>query len=505
MPPRCPNGTRRNKKTGLCEAKNISFSQSQSQTQKQKRCPNGSHRNKKTGLCEPNKNKSVKLSSVKKSANLEDKGATKIQKFMLKNKNKIRALFLNTICSDSGSCIALGTNANKIKQFFNGFVDFSYLRNISKIGKSSANGAVYQLEYAHRNYNSHAILKMNSINGSDSLLYEYFVGIRINHFAKYFPNFLETYGSYTIDPNIWNKIISGSNFTKLEFKEKLQLNPVNIHDIAGSCNLDYYKKYAILIQHLKVKKDEETLMDCMNVPMFVKNDLVYVLYQIYATLSSLKNEYTHYDLHMQNVMMYVPNENQYIEYHYHYPNGTIIKFKSKYIVKIIDYGRNYINVDGMSENSQTFYKKLCEAKECNYTDPLNKLHKCGEYFGYNFFDPSVDIKNYFITSSKKNNSHDLRLAFNIFNTFPNELKQEFPYLHRILSAVRYTTKYGTKELASGLPDYIHNVKDMEEILFNIVNNPVNITENDSFYYNKSKMGDLHVYMDMSKPMEYVSV
>ena len=158
-------------------------------------------------------------------------------------------------------------------------MDFSYLRNISKIGKSSANGAVYQLEYAHRNYNSHAILKMNSSFGSDSLLYEYFVGIRINHFAKYFPNFLETYGSYTIDPNFWNKIISGSNFTKLEFKEKLQLNPANIHDIPGSCNLDYHKKYAILIQHLKVKKDEETLMDCMKVPMFVKNDLLYVLYQ----------------------------------------------------------------------------------------------------------------------------------------------------------------------------------------------------------------------------------
>ena len=45
---RCPNGTRRNKKTGECE--------SQAAVQK-KRCPNGSRRNSKTGECEKTKTK----------------------------------------------------------------------------------------------------------------------------------------------------------------------------------------------------------------------------------------------------------------------------------------------------------------------------------------------------------------------------------------------------------------------------------------------------------------
>lgn len=49
--PRCPNGTRRNKKTGLCQSK-------------KKRCPNGTRKNKKTGKCEGKKVKSPKIASL---------------------------------------------------------------------------------------------------------------------------------------------------------------------------------------------------------------------------------------------------------------------------------------------------------------------------------------------------------------------------------------------------------------------------------------------------------
>jgi hypothetical protein len=46
--PRCPKGTRRNKKTGLCEP-SIIFNKKE----KPPRCPKGTRRNKKTGVCEP--------------------------------------------------------------------------------------------------------------------------------------------------------------------------------------------------------------------------------------------------------------------------------------------------------------------------------------------------------------------------------------------------------------------------------------------------------------------
>ena len=40
---RCPNGTRKNQKTGHCEKKSAKT---------RKRCPNGSGKNKKSGKCE---------------------------------------------------------------------------------------------------------------------------------------------------------------------------------------------------------------------------------------------------------------------------------------------------------------------------------------------------------------------------------------------------------------------------------------------------------------------
>jgi hypothetical protein len=49
---RCPNGTRRNKKTGHCESTKQKSPSVLSVKLKNKRCPNGTRRNKKTGACE---------------------------------------------------------------------------------------------------------------------------------------------------------------------------------------------------------------------------------------------------------------------------------------------------------------------------------------------------------------------------------------------------------------------------------------------------------------------
>ena len=59
MAKRCPNGNRRNKKTGYCHkktgtalAEHPSFIGNSKKTNKtKKRCPNGTRKNKKTGDC----------------------------------------------------------------------------------------------------------------------------------------------------------------------------------------------------------------------------------------------------------------------------------------------------------------------------------------------------------------------------------------------------------------------------------------------------------------------
>ena len=71
MPKRCPNGSRRNRKTKQCVRKSA---------MSKKRCPNGSRRNRKTKKC------------VRKSAMKNKKSLTKAQKS-----------FLNTIRESPGS------------------------------------------------------------------------------------------------------------------------------------------------------------------------------------------------------------------------------------------------------------------------------------------------------------------------------------------------------------------------------------------------------------------
>ena len=52
--PRCPRGTRRNKKTGLCQStkRTPAVSPITPPSPKSRRCPRGTRRNKKTGKCE---------------------------------------------------------------------------------------------------------------------------------------------------------------------------------------------------------------------------------------------------------------------------------------------------------------------------------------------------------------------------------------------------------------------------------------------------------------------
>jgi hypothetical protein len=90
---RCPNGSRRNKKTGNCDKKstNKSSSSKKSYTKKpsspkRKRCPVGSRRNKKTGNCDK-KSSPKKKSPKKKSSENSQKKLCKEYLGVLKSHN----------------------------------------------------------------------------------------------------------------------------------------------------------------------------------------------------------------------------------------------------------------------------------------------------------------------------------------------------------------------------------------------------------------------------------
>ena len=83
--PRCPPGSRRNKKTGHCESYKKKSPKHSPKHSPKKRCPPGSRRNKKTGQCESYKKKSPKhspkrVSPVQDNLDLSIKTCTSSEK-----------------------------------------------------------------------------------------------------------------------------------------------------------------------------------------------------------------------------------------------------------------------------------------------------------------------------------------------------------------------------------------------------------------------------------------
>ena len=67
-------------------------------------------------------------------------------------------------CAESNVCLALGTFSDEINNYFDHFTNFKYAKgNIKKIGETSANGFVNQIEYEKDGYKSYAILKSSNI------------------------------------------------------------------------------------------------------------------------------------------------------------------------------------------------------------------------------------------------------------------------------------------------------------------------------------------------------
>ena len=411
-----------------------------------------------------------------------------IGRFMQRTKHARTATFLNAICPKSGVCIAYGTESDKIKKFFNGFATFDYVSNFVKIGDKSGNGFIYAITYTHRGYSANAVLKSALLPRSDNLMYEYAVGRQINQlFYNKFPIFVETYDYYYTykDINTWNSFQNNSYVGRL--KDAL----IQHHDIDSKVSCEKSKYLCILIQHIN---NAPTLSNLMMNPDFVKNELLTTLYQIYFTLSAIKTEFTHYDLHSSNVLIYTPNKMKYIQYHFKTILGETISFKSRHVVKIIDYGRSYI-----ATTTDAIKTSVCAEKECGGPK------KCGDDYGYWLNPPTI----HYIEPWKHNVSHDLRLLYDVMTDL-NYFKGSAVYahisnLHTEINKLKYTQMYGTQQmLNSGLPAQIANVSDAEVVFRQMIKSPKFGIENNAYSDAYTIMGDLSVYLD-GRNMRYISI
>lgn len=418
--------------------------------------------------------------------------------------------YLTNICSSSGVCIAFGKEDKLIKTFFNDFVDFTYLTKIKRIGDDSVNGVVYDLEYIRENYKSNAILKTTPekpvpldneyYNTTDNLIYEYLVGKYINnHFYYRYPLFVETYG---VLQKVNKNIKDLNTFTK-------NVSVVNTKNIEKLINTSCYDPslMSILIQHIK---DGFTLNSIFTpsqeMNTLIENELLCILFQIYYVLNKERRFFTHYDLHTGNVLIYEPVKNSYIEYHYHH-EGQVVSFKSRYVVKIIDYGRCYF------PEAKNTYDIVCKQDTCN-----KYKTKCGYKMGYNWLEPPMDERDlqrgHYIYSLVPNMSYDLWLL-EIMKDIHNK---NAPYLDYIRKHLIYENplveykKNGDRKWYAGTPENdnmdfavdgsIKNVNDAFMYLKSVMTTMTTQiqTYQDELNNSSSKLGDLHIYGN--RPMEY---
>jgi hypothetical protein len=195
------------------------------------------------------------------------------------------------------------------------------------------------------------------------------------------------------------------------------------------------------------------------------------------------------------------------------PNNKIVKFKSKYIAKIIDYGLSYFNDTTQCINSKVIYNSLCYFPQCGTLE-----NKCGNNLGYKFLnDKNNPYVKFNIIPKTKNESSDLKLIYMLKNNeFLHKNKSQyikhFPWIveiYNMLDTVVYgaglDTKYkphGTMENLQNDNINIHNISDAKERIEKILDIYYYQFINNNYYHNMKKCGDLHIYTD-GKNMKFV--
>jgi hypothetical protein len=386
---------------------------------------------------------------------------------------------LNVACKNPDNCLALGVYGSYIKRYFENFRNLSLIdnRKIKRIGSVSANGFIIEIPFTKNSFTAYTALKCAANPRSDNLFYEYYVGkFFINNYINIFPCFVETYDCYTFDDErSWStlKNLTTTNRNNIDLTNMITRKQISEHtfetnydsednDMFGLSCIEN-KNLCVLIQHFDNFRSVHD--EYNNNYGNILYEFLNILYQVYFPLTILKDVYTHYDLHANNVFLYKPYEGKkYIQMRYHLLSKKIIEFPSEYIVKIIDYGRNYFD-NGITNTKKILNNYVCNNPRCN-TD-------CGENFGYSIIQGNEYYQNidfHWIFPNKKNISHDLRFAVFFYSFFKDtKVFNEFYYGNKlILSSSKNIGKLfdqtGTPEKLGGDHDNIYNIVNLRDFL-----------------------------------------
>ena len=360
------------------------------------------------------------------------------------------------------------------KSFFE-YDKFTYATLIRSIGETSLNGFVKEIKYERDGRVGYAVLKTSLKKNTDNLAYEYLVGQFLNEQSKRFPCFVETYGLFLYS----RKQLEEVKKNNTDLTALTRVDPFDLQIVCKSSD-----RMCILTEHVN---EAISLSQAVSYD-FLHYESVFCLYQVYFPLAQLAKQFTHYDLNLNNVLLY-PLKKNYIEYHYH--GTTTTSFKSRYIVKIIDYGRCFI------PTALDYESKLCaKCKDCGKDAGLQYLRRNRQF----------DRIYQYVNSGYKNESFDLLLFQGLF--WGNKHKSSIiTPLQEMANDLTYgfmkydgMHKNGTEEnVASN--SKINHVGDLEKRLREFLHTTEVKNMNEDSYAKDTKLGDMHVYTD--RPLEFL--
>jgi hypothetical protein len=399
--------------------------------------------------------------------------------------------------------MAFGKYANRVKHHFDGFVTFKHATSLKKIGIKSANGFVKEVGYNHEGYKAFAVLKSSQNADADNLFYEYLVGRTINRFSVFLPNFVETYGLYKYDDNkvhndMSNDPASPDLLRQMQLLDRATTNHGDDNVLANllktACMNSKYM--AVLIQYIK---DATPLVDAVNVlkyKEFRKHDLHTTLFQVYFALNTIQHEFTHYDLHAGNVLLYQPVTGSCIQYHYHLLGGGVVSFRSPYIAKIIDYGRAFFvdkerKEDAIDRSTSTVTTALCHQPECHPPTAFDK--KCGSDVGFYYLYDEFGFGSDEDKPQGENKYADTYLLDYIEKKLK---KKDNPKIFALC-------KQWHSNRRQRHPTHSNSVSDAYSVLQDIVQSANVMAANHAKYGPLPKIGDMHIYHDR-QPVKFIA-
>ena len=402
---------------------------------------------------------------------------------------QLRKNILNRCTTSLDICSLMGAEQNALSVYMK-YCTFEYLYLVKPIRNNSRNGFNFLLDYV-RNFstNTHkipkmvgssCILKSSMSKDADNLFYEYLVGNWLNYkINENFPFFVCTHGLFTY------KTDHSYQSLKSLHENNQHINRNNKHILNEILELHHYKgkidTYEKLVSLLKMSYFHPTKM-CILVEavpnaknfgdvLYEKNKSFYeyhlipILFQIYGALYKIRDEFTHYDLHYNNILL-TELPNCYFSYTFHHEN-IVYNFQSLYMIKIIDYGHSYC-----AQSKQVIHDlchnipQLQNKRLCN---PFSRDEFDLNGYTYGVFNSNfTSIDETCIVSVLRNKSTDLRCLYLVLNNH-HEMMRYTHGLERYIFKIKYVYMYCTPEVPNGYPFHINTISDAFYMLRDLIN------------------------------------